>query len=126
MKLDYISNINAYGENVVRLYDFNKSQAVKFRKTIQQFIVSNNKQLELITVKYIKARNCILTLCISEEDEGMMTTDDFTFFCNLTKKGYEQMVTLLEPFCNKETKGHQWLYDVDNQIDFLFSPAGTW
>jgi hypothetical protein len=36
------------------------------------------------------------------------------------------MVALLDPFCNKETKGYQWLYDIDSDIDFLFSPAGTW
>ena len=31
----------------------------------------------------------------------------------------------LEPFCNKETKSYQYLYDLDNPTDFIFSPSGT-
>ena len=127
MQLDYIENVNAYGDNIVRLYDFDKSQAEKFRQAIQQTIVKNKKQLDLSTLDYILPRNCHLTLRISDTDEGMITTDDINFFCDLTFEGYEKMLVLLEPFCKKETKGYQWLYDdIDTQIDFLFSPGGTW
>lgn len=125
MKLDYIENINAYGENVVRLYDFNMSQAILFRKNIQN-IITNNVLLKLSDVDFIESRNCNLTMRISEEDLGILSDDKINFFCDLTIEGYNQMITLLEPFCKKETKGYQWLYDVDTPIDFLFSPAGTW
>jgi hypothetical protein len=67
MLLDYIDKINEFGDNIVRLYDFDRSQADKFR-----------------------------------------------------------LISLLAPFCKKETKGYQWLYDVDSKTDFLFSPGGTW
>jgi hypothetical protein len=33
------------------------------------------------------------------------------------------MAKLLEPFCKKETKGFQYLYDIDNPTDLLFSPS---
>jgi hypothetical protein len=36
------------------------------------------------------------------------------------------MISLLDPFCIKDRKGYQYLYDIDNPIDFLFSPAGSW
>ena len=126
MTLDYIDNINAYGENIVRLYGFDRAQADKFRQTIEQTIIINKKQLDLTTTDFIKARNCNLTLRISNEDIGIQTTDKVNFFCDLTIKGYEQMVSLLKPFCAKETIGYQWLYDIDTSTDFLFSPAGTW
>jgi hypothetical protein len=126
MKLDYIPNINEYHENVVRLYEFDKAEAVKFRNIIQETILINNEQLDLSTVDFIEARNCNLILRISDLDEGIVTSDHETFFCDLTIEGYNQMVKLLEPFCKKETIGYQWLYDVDNQTDFLFSPGGTW
>lgn len=126
MKLDYINNINTYGENVVRLYDFNMSQAEKFSEVLQQTIIKDKKQLDLASVDFIEARNCSLILRISDEDTGMLTEDKIHFFCDLTMKGYEKMVALLEPFCKRETKGYQWLYDIDNETDFLFSPGGTW
>ncbi len=126
MQLDYINNINAYGDNIVRLYDFDSAQAGKFRQLIQQTLVVNKASLDLSTIDFIEARNCKLTLRISDEDEGITTSGKKHFFCDLTIAGYEQMISIIDQFCNKETKGYQFLYDVDSQIDFLFSPAGTW
>ena len=34
MELDFIDNINEYGENVVRLYNFDKYEAIQFRDLI--------------------------------------------------------------------------------------------
>jgi hypothetical protein len=126
MTLDYIHNMNAYGENIVRLYDFDKTEAKKFRDVILKTIIKEKKDLDLGITDFIRKRNCNLVLRISEEDTGMVTPDRKNFFCDLTIKGYEQMVSLLEPFCAKDTKGYQWLYDIDNETDFLFSPGGTW
>ena len=126
MTLDYINHFNAYGENIVRLYDFDKSEADQFRKIIQKKILTEKKQLDLGETGFIQQRNCSLILRISEEDTGIVTSDKVNFFCDLTIKGYEHMVSLLEPFCTKDTKGYQWLYDIDNETDFLFSPGGTW
>lgn len=126
MQLDYIENVNAYGDNIVRLYNFDSAEADKFRKIVQQTILLNKRPLDLSTIDFIEARNCRLTLRISDEDDGITTSGKKHFFCDLTITGYEQMVSLMEQFCNKETKGYLFLYDVDSQIDFLFSPAGTW
>lgn len=126
MQLDYIDKINEDGDNIVRLYDFNRAEAVKFRKIVLQTLVLDKKPLELSTIDFIVARNCKLTLRISLEDEGITTSDKIQFFCDLTIPGYERIIALLEQFSNKETKGYQFLYDIDSQTDFLFSPAGTW
>lgn len=126
MQLDYIDRINEYGDNIVRLYDFNSKEADKFRKIVHQTIVLNKEPLELSTIDFIVPRNCNLTLRISAEDEGITTSDKMHFFCDMTIAGYERMIALLQQFCNKETKGYQYLYDIDSQTDFLFSPAGTW
>jgi hypothetical protein len=126
MQLDYIENINTYGENMVRLYDFDKAQAMLFRADVQKIITKEVTGLDTSTLKYIKSRNCRLIMRVSEEDEGISTEDRQTFYCDLSMAGYRQMDKLLEPFSQKETKGHQWLYDVDTLTDFLFSPGGTW
>ncbi len=126
MHLDYIGNINEYGDSVVRLYNFNKSEAIKFRDDLSAFIASDEKQFQLENLDYIISRNCKLTLRIAREDDGIESEDNVNFYCYLTLDAYRKMLVLLAPFCLKESKGHQYLYDVDNLTDFLFSPAGTW
>ena len=126
MQLDYIDKINEFGDNIIRLYDFDRSQAEKFHQIVAQTIIKDKKQLDLATVDFIQERNCNLILRISNEDIGIIRTGKKKFFCDLTIEGYESMISLLEPFCKKETKGYQWLYDIDSQTDFLYSPGGTW
>jgi hypothetical protein len=126
MTLDYIHNINSSGEHIIRLYNFNQKQSGLFQQLIKAFILRPETSLDLTTIAFIHPRNCTLMLRIAEENLGIHTQNKTDFFCDLTLAGYEQMVLLLEPFCQKETKAYQWLYDLDNPIDFLFSPAGTW
>lgn len=126
MYLDFIDEINEYGDNIVRLYDFDSAEAIKFKQILHQTLVLDKKSLDLSDLNFIEARNCKLTLRIADEDEGITTSDKNQFFCDMTIAGYERMIGLLEQFCNKETKGYQFLYDIDSHTDFLFSPAGTW
>ncbi len=126
MQLDYIDNINAYGDNMVRLYNFDRSEAGKFREAIQGAIIEKRQELDLSMLGFIKSRNCSLVLRLSGEDEGITSADGTHFTCDLTAGGYEEMISLLGPFCLKDTKGHQYLYDLDTSTDFLFSPGGTW
>ncbi len=126
MELDYIKDINEYGENVVRLYNFDKSEATKFRDLIKGVIVEGQQKLDLSLVDFIESRNCNLILGIFKTDEGILTNDNETFYCALTLEGFTTMLKLLEPFCHKDTKSHQYLYELDNPTDFLYSPAGTW
>lgn len=126
MQLDFIDNLNGYGDNVVRLYDFNKSESIKFRDTLSEFISTNTPVLDLGSLNYIEERNCKLSLAIADEDLGIITRDKETFYCAMTPEGFKNILELLKPFCEKETKGYTMLYDIDSNTDFLFSPAGTW
>lgn len=127
MKLDYIPNINAYKDDLVRLYAFNQAEAKQFHDKIQDVLVLHKKNLALVSLDFIESRNCNLTLRMANSDEGITSEDATNFFCDLTLEGYINMLELLKPFCSKETKGHQYLYsDIDSPTDFLFSPAGTW
>ncbi len=126
MELDFIENINEFGENVVRLYNFDKSQAIQFRDLIKDTIVNKKQKLDLSQVEFIEARNCNLILGLFKTDEGIISNDNKTFYCALTLESYKNMLKLLEPFCKKDIKAYKFLYDIDNPTDFLFSPAGTW
>jgi hypothetical protein len=126
MKLDYIANINEYGESVIRLYDFDKSEAIKFRDLLEETVINKKQRLDIAQVDFIEPRNCNLILGLFKTDEGILSRDNKIFHCALTIEAYQSMLDILMPFCEKETKGYQYLYDIDNPTDFLFSPAGTW
>lgn len=125
MKLEFLDDVNEYGDQVIRLYNFDKAEAIKFRDAIQVTVIDSNSSLDLLTLDFIEHINCKLILHISETDEGILTMDNQTFFCDLTLDGYKNMVQLIEPFCVKESKSFVMLYDVDTQVDFLFSPYGN-
>ena len=126
MELDFINNVNEFDESVVRLYNFNRDEAILFRDLIQIVIIENTTRLDLSSIPFIENRNCNLILGLFKTDEGILSSDHETFYCALTKEAYVTMISLLDPFCIKDRKGYQYLYDIDNPIDFLFSPAGSW
>jgi hypothetical protein len=126
MELDYIENVNGLDENIVRLYNFNKTEAIQFRELIKDIIIDKKQRLDLSQIDFITPRNCNLILGLFNSDEGILSKDNHTFYCVLTLEGFTNMLQLLEPFCLKESKGYQYLYDIDNPTDLLFSPSATW
>mgnify|MGYP001280164207 FL=1 len=126
MELDYIENVNGLDENVVRLYNFDKAEAIKFKALIKDVIIDKKKRLDLSEVDFITPRNCNLLFGLFNSDEGILTKDNETFFCVLTMESYVDMINLIEPFCKKESRGYQYLYDVDCPTDLLFSPTASW
>ena len=125
MELDYIENVNGLGENVVRLYNFNKAEAIQFRAVLQNTVIDKKQKLDLSEVDFITPRNCNLIFGLFKSDEGIITKDNETFFCILTLSGFKNMLKLLEPFCKKESRSFQYLYDIDNPTDLLFSPSAS-
>lgn len=125
MKLEFLDSINEYGDHIVKLYNFDKEEALKFQQAIQETIIDAHKPLDLNTLNFIEPVNCKLILHISDTDEGIFSIDNKTFFCDLTVEGYKEIVRLVEPYCNKNTRSFQMLYDLDTEIDFLFSPSGN-
>jgi hypothetical protein len=125
MELDYIENVNGLEQNIVRLYNFNKAEAIQFRELIKETIITKRQKLDLSQVDFIIPRNCNLIFGLFKSDEGIITQDNKTLFCVLTLDSFKQMVALIEPFCLKESKGYQYLYDVDNPTDLLFCPTAS-
>ncbi|MFY9242185.1 MAG: hypothetical protein WAO74_04085 [Polaribacter sp.] len=125
MDLDYIEDYNGHEENIVRLFNFDKAEAIKFRDLLKDTIIDKKQKLDLSQVAFINTDNCNLIFGLFKTDEGILTKDNQTFFCILTLEGFRKMIHLLEPFCNKETKGYQYLYDIDNPTDLLFSPSAN-
>ncbi len=62
MRLDYIKNTNEYGDDMIRLYEFNREESIKFRQFVQNFIDSEENQINLIKADFIEPRNCNLSI----------------------------------------------------------------
>jgi hypothetical protein len=125
MKIDFIPNINAFGDAVVRLYDFDREEAIKLKDEIEKVLIDEKRSLSLSDMECIEPMNCDLTLRINDEDLGIVSAKERTFFCDLTFEGYLNMMELIDPFCTRDTIGYQYLYDLDIPVDLLFSPAGA-
>ena len=125
MEVDYIENFNGLDENLVRLFNFDKKEAIKFKKLLEETVINKKQKLNLAEVDFIETRNCNLIFGLFKSDEGILTKDNQTFFCILTLEGFKKMIRLIEPFCKKESRGHQYLYDVDTPTDLLFCPTAN-
>lgn len=126
MEIDYLDDINGHDQNIVRLYNFNKAEAILFRDLLKETIIKNKQKLDVSKVDFIEPRNCNLIFGLFQSDEGVLTKDNENFFCILTLEGFNKMIELIEPFCKKESKGYQYLYDIDNPIDLMFCPSATY
>ncbi|WP_298882312.1 hypothetical protein [uncultured Polaribacter sp.] len=125
MEIDYLENIDGHEQNIVRLYNFNKTEAILFRDLLIDTVIIKKQKLNLAEVDFITPRNCNLIFGLFKTDEGILTKDNQTFFCVLTLEGFTNMIKLIEPFCKKESRGFQYLYDIDNPIDLLFCPSAS-
>lgn len=122
MQLDYLDNYNGLNENIVRLFDFDKAEAIKFRNLLQETVINKKQKLDLSLIDFVNTENYNLIFGLFKTDEGILTKDNQTFFCILTLNGFIKMISLLDPFCKKESKGYQYLYDIDTPTDLLFAP----
>lgn len=135
MKVEYLDDLTDGGrftqvvsENLIRLYDFDFIEAMAFRELLLKIALGEQKSLNVTEQSFIEAVNCTLTFVIAKTDNGITTSDKLNFNCEMTKQSFSEMIHLIGSFCEPgdEGSGYQWLYELDNPIDLLFSPGGTW
>lgn len=134
MKLEYLKSYalaapdDSPPERLMRLFDFNSAQAKKLKDVIKTNLINDKASLNINGLSFIETLNCQLTFVISDKDVGIITDDEEIFSCHLTVGGYEHMIYMMEPFCERDSEYqvYQWLYDLDNEIELLFSPDGQW
>ena len=54
MELDFIDNINGFGESVVRLYNFDQTEALKFKNLVEDVIINKKQKLYLSEIEFIE------------------------------------------------------------------------
>jgi len=128
MKLEYLPNITP-DESLIRLWDFGQQESRQFQELLIAFVEDEQRtQLPLHEQQFVSPLNCQLTLVKDELNNGIIQLSQYEFICNLNLEGLTHIVHLIEPFVREDSDGYQWLDEKADagDIDFLFSPGGSW
>ena len=135
MKLDFLEDMTGGGkyknvvtENLIRLYDFGPEEAKKFQDLIKYQIIEKKMEVQVDEQDFIEPLNCTLRLIIGSENEGIIWLEGNEFICKMNLEGYQYVTELVGVFTEEDSDGYHWL-DADcmnDKVDFLFSPGGTW
>ena len=87
---------------------------------------SENESFALHAETYIEAVDgCELTLRKGQKDRGVIELAEMKFECLLTQGGWLDVAGLIQPFCQGEFSGYQWLKRT-GKIALLLSHSGKW
>ena len=128
MKVEYLENINYdYPDNsLIRIYDFTREESKLFSRKIMELL--NSKQsIKMRGISFVEMINCDLELIVGIEDQGIIEVENKKYTCILKDETYKNMVEMIDSY-NKSEKlsGYHWLYDLNINIDFLYSQNGDW
>jgi len=68
---------------------------------------------------------CDIKFRVGDRDEGIRQHGRLSFECVLAPDGWKNVEGLLEPFCEPNTSGYQWLIH-SGKISLLLSRDGQW
>ncbi|MBC7417323.1 MAG: hypothetical protein H7325_04115 [Pedobacter sp.] len=131
MKVEFLKDMTNGGkykqvtsENLIRLFDFDQTQTSDFTSEIYHSLIIDKQYLDLSNLAFIELVNCKLVLQLSSSDKGILKTDEPNrFTCELTEETYKAAIKIMKAVGS----GYDWLCDTsDDNIDFLYSPGGTW
>jgi hypothetical protein len=130
MKIEYLSHTDpAYpNESIFRIFDFDTNEASKFREIVSKLAQGKISESELNELPFIvPVEGCRLVLKTGAKNRGIVEVSKKSFECILKKEAWGNAHDLIEPFCDYiNSNVYQWLYDLDTDIELLFSPTGKW
>jgi hypothetical protein len=122
VKLDYLKD-GSDGCPLVRLYEFDSSDARRLRQTFEELADGTLDRADLDVVESIDGTR--LTFIRSARDRGVVETIARHFEVALTSDGWRQAAEFVSPFCDGGF-GYQWLTPQTRGIQLLLSKDGTW
>ena len=125
MKLEFIAS-GARDCPLIRFYEFSRPEAQRLRELLKALLDGSQKSVALDEQPGIEPiQGCRLTARLGELDQGVRQTGPSSFGWSLTSSGWDNIEGLLEPFCESDSAGFQWLTNTGN-ISLLLSRNGTW
>jgi hypothetical protein len=130
MKIEYLTKINPDHpkDSILRIFDFNSSEACEFRNILSRLADGSSSETDMNSLPFVTSvANCRLVLKVGSKNKGLISLPNNAFECILTRDTWEDAQGLVEPFCDtNDAAGYQWLYDLETDIELLFSRDGDW
>ena len=120
MKVEYLAD----GSNdcpLIRLYEYNQSEVRRLRELMRELANGVRQSASLQNESWVMpVDGCCLSLLRGSRDRGIRQVLPLNFECVLSSTGWSNVEGLLQPFCDSDTNGFQWL-TCDGRISLLIS-----
>ena len=111
---------------LMRLYNFTCEEACHLIKVFDSLANGDANTIALDREATIETiGGCQLALSAGTRDKGMQVKGVAAFECILTRRSWEDIARLIDPFCTSESSGFHWLTD-KGDASLLLSQDGDW
>jgi hypothetical protein len=125
VKLEYLPDGSADCP-LIRLFEFDQSEAQRLRQLVKSLVAGDRQDVALQDQEWVKpVGKCCLNLRRGNRNQGVRQAQGLEFECVLSPDGWSNVEGLLEPFCESNTSGFQWLTH-DGSVALLISQSGQW
>lgn len=127
MKIEFLPTGSAHCP-LIRISDFDPPGARRLKEELAKLA---NGQAESVSLdepgETATADSCHVTAQVGKSDEGILRVrdDPHSFVWLLRPITWGNVVALIEPFCQSDTRSFQWL-DSPSQISVVLTPTGAW
>ena len=125
MKLEFLAE-GSPDCPLIRLYSFTRAEVLRLREIVDQLVAERIQVIALHDELGIKAiGGCHLELRLGKRDEGVVQPAPLQLECILSDEGWLDVSELMQPFCETNANGFQWLVR-KGPISLLLSVDGKW
>ncbi len=125
MKLEFLER-GSSDCPLVRLFAFNMTGAARLREILRTLASGACESIDLHRASGITSiDDCHLTLHLGRRDLGFVRRGRSAFDCVFTAGRWDDIAALVDPFCESENTGYQWLTE-RGDASLLLSPDGSW
>jgi hypothetical protein len=125
MKVEYLAD----GSNecpLIRLYEYNQPEVRRLKELVGELASGVRQSISLQDEAWaVPIGGCRLSLRRGSRDIGVHQLARLDFECMLSSAGWSNVEGLLDPFCDSNTDGFQWLTH-DGKVSLLISQNGQW
>ncbi len=125
MRLEFLPD-GAPERPLIRLYEFERAEVHQLRDLVKALSIGSRDNVPVHKEPGVEAvGSCQLHLRLGTNDQGIRQTRTGQFECVLSSSTWEKIEGLLQPFCESDTGGFQWLSE-HGDIALLISRDGEW
>jgi hypothetical protein len=125
MKVEYLAD----GSNdcpLIRLYEYNQSEVRRLRELVRELASGVRQSISFQNEAWaVPVGGCRLSMWRGSRDIGVRQVAPLDFECVLSSAGWSNVEGLLDPFCDSDSDGFQWLTH-DGRVSLLISQNGQW